>query len=126
MLWHLAWHYPNPVPTGWHSIVIPSVAASLPYLIRARQCLIMYTIGFMKVSTTSQHSRRMLAFVFLLFILLLHLSFRQNDPKKYQHMLNAVKYSTSLWPLCVSAYEKTVESPEEKATLEKILIALLA
>jgi len=97
MLWHLAWHYPNPVPTGWHSIVIPSVAASLPYLIRARQCLIMYTIGFMK-----------------------------NDPKKYQHMLNAIKYSTSLWPLCVSAYEKTVESPEEKATLEKILIALLA
>jgi len=52
--------------------------------------------------------------------------FNQNDPKKYQHMLNAIKYTTSLWPLCVSAYEKTVASPEEKATLEKILIALLA
>lgn len=50
----------------------------------------------------------------------------QNDPKKYQHMLNAIKYSTSLWPLCVSAYEKTVDSAEEKAALEKILIALLA
>ena len=49
MLWHLAWHYPEPVPTELHSIVIPSVAASLPYLIRARQCLVMYTIGFMKV-----------------------------------------------------------------------------
>ena len=50
----------------------------------------------------------------------------KNDPKKYQHMINAIKYSTSLWPLCVSAYEKTVDNVEEKATLEKILIALLA
>jgi hypothetical protein len=41
-------------------------------------------------------------------------------------MLNAIKYSTSLWPLCVSAYEKTVTSPEEKAFLEKVIIALLA
>ena len=41
-------------------------------------------------------------------------------------MLNAIKYSTSLWPLCVSAYEKTVDSEAEKAVLEKILIALLA
>ena len=49
MLWHLAWHYPDPVPMDFHSIVIPSVVASLPYLIRARQCLVMYTIGFMKV-----------------------------------------------------------------------------
>ncbi|EED91641.1 predicted protein [Thalassiosira pseudonana CCMP1335] len=97
MLWHLAWHYPDPVPNDMHSILIPSFVASLPYLIRARQCLVMYTIGFMK-----------------------------NDPKKYQHMLNAIKYSTSLWPLCVSAYEKTVTSPEEKAFLEKVIIALLA
>ena len=50
MLWHLAWHYPEPVPTELHSILIPSVVASLPYLIRARQCLVMYTIGYMKVS----------------------------------------------------------------------------
>lgn len=49
MLWHLAWHYPEPVPTELHSILIPSVVASLPYLIRARQCLVMYTIGFLKV-----------------------------------------------------------------------------
>ena len=44
----LAWHYPQPVPMELHSIAIPSIAASLPYLIRARQCLVMHTIGRMK------------------------------------------------------------------------------
>lgn len=97
MLWHLAWHYPQPVPMELHSIVIPSVVASLPYLIRARQCLVMHTIGSMK-----------------------------GDPKRYQHMLNAIKYSTSLWPLIVSAYHKVVATEEEKASLEKVLIVLLA
>mmetsp|Transcript_7094 Transcript_7094/g.15387 ORF Transcript_7094/g.15387 Transcript_7094/m.15387 type:complete len:493 (+) Transcript_7094:123-1601(+) len=95
MLWHLAWHYPTPVPVELHSIAIPSIAASLPYLIRARQCIIMHTIGSMK-----------------------------NDPKRYQHMLNAIKYSTSLWPLIVSAYQKVVTTEEEKAMCEKILIVL--
>ncbi|KAL9188611.1 hypothetical protein ACHAXT_006989 [Thalassiosira profunda] len=97
MLWHLAWHYPDPVPMDLHSIAIPSIAASLPYLIRARQCLVMHTIGSMK-----------------------------SDPKRYQHMLNAIKYSTSLWPLLISAYQKVVTTEEEKATLEKILIVLFA
>lgn len=97
MLWHLAWHYPRPVPVELHSIVIPSVAASLPYLIRARQCIVMHTIGSMK-----------------------------NDPKRYQHMLNAIKYSTSLWPLVVSAYQKVVSTDEERAALERALIVLLA
>ncbi|KAL7435648.1 hypothetical protein ACHAXM_004862 [Skeletonema potamos] len=97
MLWHLAWHYPEPVPMELHSIIIPSLAASLPYLIRARQCLVMYTIGAMKA-----------------------------DAKKYQHMLNAIKYSTSLWPLVVSAYQKTITSEKEKAALETFLIILLA
>ena len=97
MLWHLAWHYPEPVPMELHSIIIPSVAASLPYLIRARQCLVMYTIGAMKT-----------------------------DAKKYQHLLNAIKYSTSLWPLVVSAYQKTITSEKEKAALETFLIILLA
>ena len=78
-----------------HSIAIPSFAASLPYLIRARQCLVMHTIGSMK-----------------------------NDPKRYQHMLNTIKYSTSLWPLIVSAYQKVVTTEEEKATAEKVLITL--
>ncbi|KAL7536171.1 hypothetical protein ACHAWF_005392 [Thalassiosira exigua] len=95
MLWHLAWHYPDPVPMELHSIAIPSMAASLPYLIRARQCLVMHSVGTMK-----------------------------GDPKRYQHTLNAIKYSTSLWPLVVSAYQKVVESPEEKAKLERVLVAL--
>ena len=97
MLWHLAWHYPEPVPMELHSIIIPSVAASLPYFIRARQCLVMYTIGAMK-----------------------------SDAKKYQHMLNAIKYSTSLWPLVVSAYQKTITDEKEKVALETFLIILLA
>jgi hypothetical protein len=93
----LAWHYPTPVPEDMHTIVIPSIAASLPYLIRARQCIVMHTIGTM-----------------------------QNDPKRYQHMLNAIKYSTSLWPLIVSAYQRVVETEEEKARLEIMLIVLFA
>jgi hypothetical protein len=97
MLWHLAWHYPEPVPMDLHTIAIPSIAASLPYLCRARQCIVMHTIGRMK-----------------------------SDPKRYQHMLNAIKYSTSLWPLILSAYQKVVSTDEEKATLEKVLIILLA
>lgn len=97
MLWHLAWHYPQSVPMELHSIAIPSIAASLPYLIRARQCIVMYTIGSMK-----------------------------SDPKRYQHMLNAIKYSTSLWPLIVSAYQKVVATEEEKETLDKVLIVLFA
>mmetsp|Transcript_20889 Transcript_20889/g.45275 ORF Transcript_20889/g.45275 Transcript_20889/m.45275 type:complete len:513 (+) Transcript_20889:126-1664(+) len=97
MLWHLAWHYPESVPMTLHSIAIPSIAASLPYLIRARQCIVMHSIGRMK-----------------------------SDPKRYQHMLNAVKYSTSLWPLIVSAYQKVVTTEEEKMQLEKVLIVLFA
>lgn len=97
MLWHLAWHYPQSVPVELHSIAIPSIAASLPYLIRARQCIVMHTIGRMK-----------------------------SDPKRYQHMLNAIKYSTSLWPLLVSAYQKVVSTEEEKMQLEKALIVLFA
>lgn len=93
----LAWHYPNPVPEDMHTIVIPSIAASLPYLIRARQCIVMHTIGTM-----------------------------QNDPKRYQHMLNAIKYSTSLWPLLVSAYQKVVETDAERARLETALVVLFA
>ena len=80
-----------------HSIAIPSIAASLPYLCRARQCIIMHTIGRMK-----------------------------SDPKRYQHMLNAIKYSTSLWPLLLSAYQKVVSTEEEKLMLERVLIVLLA
>jgi len=95
MLWHLASHYPEPVPSSTHSIIIPSLCASLPYIIRARQCLIMHTVGKIK-----------------------------NDPKRYQHLLNALKYSTSLFPLCVSAYQKTI-SEESAANLEYLLVTLL-
>lgn len=95
MLWHLASHFPNEVPHSAHNIIIPSCFAALPYLIRARQCLVMFNIGQLK-----------------------------NDSKRYQHFLNAIKYSTSLFPICLSAYQKTV-SDDVAEDLEYYLILLL-
>jgi len=96
MLMHLAWQYPKPVPHSTQSIVIPSVVAAIPYLIRARQCIIMYTIGGIK-----------------------------NDPNKKDHAMNALKYSTSLFPICLSAYQKTLPSKEAADSLEFYLVGLL-
>lgn len=95
MLGHMAAHYPDPVPPSTHNIIIPSACAAVPYLIRARQCLIMLTIGR-----------------------------RKNDPKRYQHLANAIKYSTSIWPLLLSAYKATL-SKERAESLEGLLIFLL-
>jgi len=95
LLLHMAVHYPNPVPKALDSILVPSAFAAIPYMIRARQCLIMYTVGRLR-----------------------------KDPKRYQHVLNAIKYCTSLFPICFSAYQQTL--PEDAAaSLENALIALL-
>lgn len=96
MLWLLASYYPYPVPPSAQSIVIPSCFAALPYVIRARQCLIMYNVGKMK-----------------------------NCQKRYQHVLNAIKYSSSLLPLIVSAYQKTMAGEKVAKQLEIVLILLL-
>jgi len=95
MLLHMAAHYPDPVPKALDSILIPSAFAAIPYLIRARQCLIMYTVGRLR-----------------------------QDPKRYQHILNAIKYSTSLFPICLSSYQKTL-SKEGAESWERTLIVLL-
>lgn len=97
MLLHQAVYYPDPVPMSYVHILLPSFFAAIPFIIRARQCLIMHTVGRL-----------------------------QNDPKRYQHMLNAIKYSTSIFPLCLSAYQKTLNDPARAAGLEKYLIFLLA
>lgn len=96
MIWTLAANYPNPVPRSAASIVIPSSFASLPFLIRARQCHIMYIVG--------NHKK---------------------DPQKYLHVLNAIKYSTSLFPLIVSAYMKTSITNRMQSRLEVALVVLL-
>lgn len=89
-------------PTLTHAtpqtILIPSAFAAVPYVIRARQCLVMYTVGRL-----------------------------QNDPKRYNHLMNALKYSTSIFPLCLSAYSKTFsEDPNhDKDRFELYLIILL-
>eukprot|EP00536_Pseudo-nitzschia_multiseries_P016671 jgi/Psemu1/263801/estExt_Genewise1Plus.C_11930007 len=96
MLAHQAAHYPYPVPAATHNIVVPSLCAGLPYLIRARQCLIMHRVGEL-----------------------------QRDPKRYQHMMNAFKYSTSMYPLVLSAYLKTFSEGEDTSVLDRILVVLL-
>jgi len=95
MLFHMASHYPKPVPKEAHNILIPSACAAVPFLIRARQCLIMYNVCRI-----------------------------QNDPNRFSHLWNALKYSTSIFPLCLSAYQKTVSSTAAQG-MEKYLIILL-
>ena len=101
MLAHQAAHYPYPVPAMTHNIVIPSVCAALPYLIRARQCLVMFSVGRLK-----------------------------RCPKKHEHLMNAFKYSTSMYPLILSAYLKTLSEDDDGTTtsrggLEKLLFFLM-
>lgn len=50
---------------------------------------------------------------------------QKKDPKRYQHILNAIKYSTSLFPLILSAFQKTESGQKIKDKLEIVLIILL-
>jgi len=95
MLLHMAFHYPEPVPQEIQNILIPSACAAVPYFIRARQCLVMYSVERI-----------------------------QNSKGRFNHLWNALKYSSSIFPLCLSAYQKTVSDELEK-DLEKYLILLL-
>lgn len=92
----MALHYPKPVPQEIQNILIPSACAAVPYFIRARQCLVMYSVERIK-----------------------------NSRGRFNHLWNALKYSSSIFPLCLSAYQKTVSDELEKS-LEKYLILLLA
>lgn len=95
MLLHMAAYYPQPVPMSAYHILIPSSFAAVPFLIRARQCLVMWSVTSLK-----------------------------NDPGRYQHLWNALKYCTSIFPLCLSAYQKTVMK-HRAHELEPLLILLL-
>lgn len=97
MLLLMASYYPYPVPPTSTSIIFPSFFASVPYIIRARQCLISYNVGK-----------------------------RTKDPNKHHHVLNAIKYSTSLFPLIVSAYQQTLAGDIFSKQLDLALIILLA
>lgn len=96
MLLHMASYYPKPVPASFWNILIPSAFAAIPFFIRARQCLVMWKFTSLK-----------------------------KDIGRYQHLWNALKYSTSIFPLCLSAYQKTVMR-ERAHELEPALIVLLA
>jgi hypothetical protein len=96
MLLHMASYYPKPVGKSAWNIIIPSAFSAVPYLIRARQCLVMWSVASLK-----------------------------NDPGRYQHLWNALKYCTSIFPLVLSAYTKTVSKAAKIEDLESALIVLL-
>jgi len=95
MLWQIAFYYPKPVPSIGRAILLPSCIASLPYLIRVRQCFVLYSIGRIR-----------------------------KDPNYRVHLLNALKYSTSLLPLMVSAYQQTYVGKEHYQLLDFALVSL--
>ena len=92
----MAMNYPRPVPISTYHILIPSTFAAVPFIIRARQCIVMWYVTSMK----------------------------NDHANKYQHLWNALKYCTSIFPLCLSAYQKTVMKHRAKE-LEPLLIVLL-
>ena len=91
----MAAYYPQPVPKNIQHILIPSAFAAIPYFIRARQCLVMYSVGRIK-----------------------------KESGRFNHLWNALKYSSSIFPLCLSAFQKTLK-PESQASLDQFLIVLL-
>lgn len=95
MLLHMGLYYPQPVPANLYNILIPSVCAAMPYLIRTRQCLVMYKYCNLK-----------------------------NDSGQNQHLWNALKYTTSIVPLILSAYQRTVPKARSQE-LDIFLILLL-
>lgn len=48
----------------------------------------------------------------------------QQDPKRHNHLLNAIKYSTSLFPICLSAYQKTLD-PKHAHDFDALFVMLL-
>lgn len=53
LLWTMLYHYPNAIPESLSSILLPSLLSSWPYLVRARQCIISYAAGTLKVCLIS-------------------------------------------------------------------------
>ena len=51
-------------------------------------------------------------------------NFSQKDLKRFDNIFNAVKYSTSLFPICLSAYQKTL-SAEEAHDFDALFVVLL-
>ncbi|GKY93660.1 hypothetical protein MPSEU_000333400 [Mayamaea pseudoterrestris] len=100
MLFHLLSHYPHPVPPSPYNILIPTACAAVPFLIRARQCLVMWS--YCKLQPKVSHDFH----------------------KRLTHLANALKYATSVFPLSLSAYQKTID-PKRAEKLEKYLILLL-
>ena len=100
MLFHMLSHYPHPVPPSPYNILIPTACAAVPFLIRARQCLVMWS--FCKFQPKQSH----------------------DYSKRLTHLANALKYATSIFPLSLSAYQKTID-PKRAARLDHFLILLL-
>ena len=100
MLFHMLSHYPHPVPPSTYSILIPTACAAVPFLIRARQCIVMWSYCKLQPKVSPDYNKR------------------------FTHLANALKYATSVFPLSLSAYQKTIDS-KRSDKLEKYLILLL-
>jgi hypothetical protein len=96
ILVHMAFHSGTLAPST-RSILLPSALAAVPYLVRSRQCLVMYNVGRVAL-----------------------------HPHRFSHLWNALKYSTSIFPLLLSAYSKTVGAAAREEELETYLVLLLA
>ena len=49
LLWTMFYYYPSAIPSTLSSIALPSILSSIPYIIRARQCIVSYYAGVRKV-----------------------------------------------------------------------------
>ena len=96
MLMHLSWHYPRHVPHSAQSIVTPSTVATIPHMMRSRQCVVMHAICGIK-----------------------------NEPNNKYHELNSLKHCSSVFPICLSACQNTLPSKEEADSLELHLVGLM-
>lgn len=95
----LAYHYPSSPPRVLISIFVPSLLASFPYLIRARQCI----VNFLVLRNVPSHKTK---------------------DSTYLHIVNAFKYLSSLVPIVLSAIQQ-LSPVETRKDLDKYLVFFL-
>ncbi|GMH87333.1 hypothetical protein TrVE_jg12447 [Triparma verrucosa] len=80
LLFSLVCSYPHNLPTSSTVLLIPSLFASMPFLIRIRQCMGSYFNN------------------------------EKNDGFEFMHILNSLKYASSILPIVISAFQHLHES----------------
>ncbi|GMI40897.1 hypothetical protein TrCOL_g4351 [Triparma columacea] len=97
LLLTLAFHYPDHIARSSKSLIIPPLFASSPYLIRARQCANSW-INFENKS----------------------------DPMRHMHVLNGVKYLSSIVPIVLLTMEQVEGDEIKRQVIEnRVILALV-